>query len=261
MGERTEYAPGTFSWADIATTDQEAAKAFYSALFGWEAEDIPVGDGVTYSMMRLGGRNVAAISPQQEQQRAAGMPPVWNSYVTVTSADEAAERAAGLGATVVSPAFDVMNAGRMAVLQDPQGAFFMVWEPRDSIGAGLVNAPGAISWFENVTSDMDAAAGFYGDLFGWDVAPVPDNPVPYLWAKNGEASAAGFRQPQSGEPNYWLVFFATADIDASVARVGELGGNDLSGVIEISAEPRLRIAMVQDPQGGVFGLYEGPLDA
>jgi predicted enzyme related to lactoylglutathione lyase len=130
MSERTKYAPGTFSWADVTTTDPAAAKAFYSALFGWEAEDIPVGDGVFYSMMRLEGHDVAAISPQPQPQREAGVPPVWNSYITVDSADAAADSATQLGATVHAPPFDVMEAGRMAVIQDPQGAFFMVWEPR-----------------------------------------------------------------------------------------------------------------------------------
>src|SRR5919108_3402626 len=145
MGERTQYAPGTFCWADLATTDQEAAKAFYSGLFGWEADDMPAGEGVTYSMMRLDGKYAAAIAPQPQQQRDAGVPPAWSSYVSVESADEAADRAARLGATVHAPPFDVLEAGRMAVIQDPQGAFFMVWQPRDHFGAALVNAPGALS--------------------------------------------------------------------------------------------------------------------
>src|SRR5438445_7860096 len=98
MGERTQYTPGTFCWTDLTTTDQGAAKAFYSGLFGWEAEDLPVGEGVFYSMMRIGGKDVAAISPQPQQQRDAGVPPTWNSYVSVESADAAADRAKALGA-------------------------------------------------------------------------------------------------------------------------------------------------------------------
>ena len=142
MGERTKYTPGTFSWADLSTTDQEAAKAFYGGLFGWKAEDLPVGDdGAYYSMQLVGDKTVAAISEQPQQQRDAGAPPVWNSYVTVESADAAVERAKELGGAAHTPAFDVMTAGRMAVLQDPQGAYFMAWEPRDNIGAGLVTRP------------------------------------------------------------------------------------------------------------------------
>src|SRR5947209_15487197 len=125
MGERTSYSPGAFSWTDLTTPDQDGAKRFYVELFGWEAEDQDIGQGMTYSMMKLGGRDVAAISPQPQQQRDAGAPPVWNSYITVESADDALARAGELGATVHAQAFDVFDVGRMGVVQDPQGAFFL----------------------------------------------------------------------------------------------------------------------------------------
>src|ERR1700737_2885981 len=130
MGERTSYTPGTFSWADLTTTDQEAAKEFYGGLFGWKANYMPAGEGVVYSMQEIDGKPVAAIAPQQQAQADAGVPPMWNSYITVESADAAAAKAAELGASVHAPPFDVMDAGRMAVIQDPQGAFVMVWEPK-----------------------------------------------------------------------------------------------------------------------------------
>jgi len=155
MGLRTSYAPGTFSWVDLATTDQQEAKRFYSGLFGWEPQDIPVGDGVFYSMMSREGHVVAAIAPQPQAQRDAGVPPSWQSYVTVASADDAAERARAAGGIVHAPPFDVFDAGRMAVIQDPQGAFFMVWEPRGNIGADLVNAPGALCWNELYVPDIE----------------------------------------------------------------------------------------------------------
>ncbi|MGZ6313966.1 MAG: VOC family protein, partial [Candidatus Limnocylindrales bacterium] len=167
MGDRERYAPGTFSWTDLTTTDQDAAKEFYSALFGWEAIDNPVGNGIVYSTMTLDGKNVAAISPQPQQQRDAGVPPTWNSYVTVQSADDALARARELGATVHADAFDVLDVGRMGVVQDPQGAYFLVWEPKSHIGASLVNVPGALSWNELASPDPEASAGFYGALFGW----------------------------------------------------------------------------------------------
>ena len=258
MGERTEYAPGTFSWADLSTTDQEAAKAFYSALFGWEAEDLPIGDDMAYSMMRLGGRAVAAIGPQQEAQRAAGVPPVWNSYVTVRSVDDAADGAVSLGASLLAPPFDVMAAGRMAVVQDPQGAVVSLWEARESIGAELVNVPGTLCWNELVTADVDAATGFYGAMFGWTFEPMEGNRIRYLIIRNDERANGGVRQPQGPEPNYVLAFFATDDIDDAVSRVQQLGGASHSGVIDVAEG--LRVAMVGDPQGAVFGLYDGPLE-
>src|ERR1700730_13168586 len=118
MGERTEYTPGTFSWTDLTTTDPDAAKSFYSELFGWNVIDVPAGEGMVYSMAELDGKSVAAISAQPQQQRDAGAPPAWNSYITVESADQALTRAAGLSATVHAPAFEVMDAGRMGGVHD-----------------------------------------------------------------------------------------------------------------------------------------------
>jgi uncharacterized protein len=255
MGERTTYTPGTFSWTDLTTTDQDAAKAFYGELFGWEAMDFPVGEGVVYSMMRIGGKDVAAISPQPEQQRDAGAPPVWNSYITVESADAALERAKGLGATVHAPAFDVMEAGRMGVVQDPQGAFFLVWQPKDNPGAGLVNAPGALSWNELATPDMDGSAAFYAEMFGWKVTPLEGMQMPYSVIENVDGrSNGGIRGAMENEPTYWLVYFGTDDIGASLAKVAEPGGNELVGATDIGMG---KIAVAQDPQGAVFALFEG----
>ena len=193
MAERTKYAPGTFSWTDLSTTDQEGAKQFYGELFGWDADDQPVGDGMVYSMMNIGGKPVAGISLQNEMQRQAGAPPAWNSYVTVESADESADRATKLGATVIAPPFDVMDVGRMAVIQDPQGAFFMVWEPKLHIGASIVNAHGALSWNELATTDLDASAEFYSELFGWQAEPLEGMAFPYRVIQNDGASNGGMR--------------------------------------------------------------------
>jgi uncharacterized protein len=259
MGERTKYTPGTFSWTDLTTTDQDGAKAFYGALFGWTADDRPAGEGVVYSMMQLDGADVAAISIQPQQQRDAGAPPTWNSYITVESADAALERARQLGGTVHAPAFDVFDSGRMGVVQDPQGAYFLVWEPKDHIGASLVNAHGALSWNELATPDMDASADFYRDLFGWTVDPVEGMGMPYMTIKTAAgASNGGIRPAQQGEPTYWLVYFGTDDIDATLAVASEHGGTQLVGPIDIGVG---KLAIAQDPQGAAFALYSGQFEA
>jgi uncharacterized protein len=258
VGERTGYAPGTFSWVDLTTPDQEAAKAFYGGLFGWEAEDLPIGDGAYYSMQRVDGKDVAAISPQQQQQRDAGVPPLWNSYVSVESADAVADRARELGATVHAPPFDVMEAGRMAVIQDPQGAHFLLWQPNQNIGAKLVNAPGALSWNELSSPDLDASKEFYSSLFGWTIEPFEGSPEPYLAIKNGDANNGGIRELQSpGPPPHWLVYFAVDDIDEGLAKVEQLGGTKHAGPIDIGIA---KIAVVADPQGAIFALYAGQLE-
>jgi predicted enzyme related to lactoylglutathione lyase len=257
MGERTAHAPGTFSWVDLQTTDQQAAKAFYGALFGWTADDRPVGDGVVYSMMLRDGREVAAISPQQQVQRDAGAPPAWNNYVTVADADATAAKAGDLGGVVVAPPFDVLTAGRMTVLQDPQGAFFMAWQPRDSIGAQLVNAPGALVWNDLSTPDVESARAFYSALFGWTIEEMEGMPEPYFSIKVGGRSNGGMRPAPDGMPTFWLPYFGVDDVPAAMARVEELGGSVHVGPVDI---PMARFAVVQDPQGATFAIYAGALD-
>jgi uncharacterized protein len=256
MGERTKYTPGTFSWTDLTAVDQDAAKQFYSQLFGWDAIDNPVGEGMVYSMMQIGGKDVAALSPQPQQQRDAGMPPVWNSYVTVESADAAADSAQKLGATVHAPAFDVMDVGRMAVIQDPQGAFFEVWEPKLHIGASLVNVPGALAWNELASTDPDASADFYRELFGWKIEPF-EGMEGYLGIQTAAGHGnGGIRAATENEPSYWLVYFGTEDADAGVAKATELGATALVQM-DIGVG---KIAVLQDPQGAVFALYAGRFD-
>jgi hypothetical protein len=258
MGERTKYAPGTFSWTDLTTPDQDGAKAFYCELFGWEADDQPIGDGVYYSLMKLEGKDVAAISPQPQQQRDAGAPPAWNSYVTVESADQTLARAQALGASIHASAFDVMDVGRMGVVQDPQGAFVLAWEPKRHIGASLVNAPGALSWNELASPDLDASAAFYGELLGWSTEPF-DSPTPYLIIKNSEDHTnGGMRTVNEAEPPHWLVYFGAEDTDASLAKAGELGATTVMAPMDLGGAGRIAIA--QDPQGAVFALYAGQFE-
>lgn len=254
MAQRTSYSPGTPSWVDLTTPDQGGAKDFYSALFGWGSEDSDMGDGAVYSMMTLEGSHLGAISPQPPQQRDAGLPPMWNTYITVQSADEALKRAQGLGATVHAPAFDVFEAGRMGVIQDPQGAFFEVWEPRANIGAGLVNAPGAFSWSELVSPDPDGSAAFYGELFGWTVTPF-EGMGAYSTVQNRDGQTiGGLRAAGEAEPTYWLVYFGAADLAATLTRVEELGGRRLTEPMDIGMGA---LAAATDAQGAVFALYAG----
>jgi predicted enzyme related to lactoylglutathione lyase len=256
MGTRTSYPPGTFSWVDLNTPDQQAAKRFYSELFGWEYEDRDAGPGVVYAMARVGGQDVAAISPPPPGDEG---PPRWNSYITVDEVDASARRATELGAIVVSEPFDVFDAGRMAVLRDPVGAFFMVWEPRENIGAGRVNEPGCLSWNELGTTDVDAAARFYGDLFGWRteafgpatmfrlpgyVGGEPDQPVPH------DVVAVMV----AGEPAAWAVDFWIADLEAAVAATEAAGGRVVVGPHD--QPPAFRSAVLADPEGATFSLSQ-----
>ena len=258
MAERSGYTSGTFCWAELATNDQQAAKSFYGGLFGWDADDTPVDDtGSYYSMQLIDGKPVAAIAAQPQQQRDAGVPPLWNSYISVDSADAVADRAKELGATLHAPPFEVMSVGRMAVIQDPQGAYFMPWEPRDHFGAALVNQPGALVWNELQSPDLDASAAFYGPLFGWELEESPGALGRYLMIKNGDSYNGGMRELTPPSPPNWLTYFAAEDLEQALAKLGELGGSTIAGPIDIEVA---RIAVVADPQGAVFVLYAGQLD-
>jgi predicted enzyme related to lactoylglutathione lyase len=251
MGERTSYTPGTFSWAELATSDTEGAKAFYNALLGWEYDDNPIGDGMVYSMARRDGKNVAALFDSEQ-------PPHWNCYVTVASADDAAARAGKAGGTVRQEPFDVMDVGRMAVIADPAGAVLSVWEPRASIGAQLVNTPGAMTWNDLVTSDPEDAIAFYGSVFGWTFNEIPDAGG-YHVIFNGERSNGGLMPidpigPNAHTPPSWWPYFGHEDLERAIGEAEALGGRLFAGPTQM---PAGSIAVLGDAQGAVFALWTG----
>ncbi len=252
MAERTSYAPGTPSWVDLQTSDQAAAKQFYGELFGWTYADQPVDETNVYSMAQLRGIDVAAISGLGEQA-AQGVPPHWNSYITVDDVEVAVAKVAPAGGTVIAPPFDVMDAGRMAVVQDPTGAMFVLWQAKEHVGAGLVNEPGSFTWTELTTPDIPKAAAFYRAVLGWD-ATTAGGDMPYTEFKlGGESIAGGMNPPMPGVPTFWGVYFAVSDTDATVAKATSLGGGLMAGPMDI--EPG-RFAVLTDPQGAVFSVIK-----
>lgn len=257
MTEMSEYEPGTFCWVDLATTDAEGAKKFYSELMGWETNDVPVGEGMVYTMLHVDGKEVAALYKQDEQQQAQGIPPHWLAYVSVASADEVAEKARSLGGQVLSEPFDVYDSGRMAPIQDPTGAVFAVWQPKQHIGARLVNQPGTMTWTELATNDRETAKEFYTKLFDWDSRTDEMETTTYTTFLNGERMNAGMVQmtEEWGDiPPHWMVYFAVEDTDRDVERIKELGGQILVPPTDI---PEIgRFAVVQDPQGAAFSIIK-----
>ncbi|MGH9190539.1 MAG: VOC family protein [Acidimicrobiales bacterium] len=248
MGERTEYAPGTPSWVDIGS-DVDAAKAFYGALFGWEAEDAgPVEETGGYGLFRKGGKLVAGYGPKQ-----APGPPYWTTYVSVADADETAAKVRQAGGSVLMEPGDVFTAGRMAVFADQQGAPFSVWQPQDHIGAELVNEPGSFSWNELNTRDVAGSLAFYTAVFGWGSQTHEMPTGSYSELKLGDRSIAGLidmtgRVPDE-VPAHWMVYFSVEDCDASITKAKDLGGSVVVGPFDL---PIGRFAVVRDPQGAHF---------
>jgi len=258
MAVRDSHAPGTPSWVDLATTDQAAAKDFYAALFGWSYDDMPMDESATYSMASLGGHTTAAIAPQQPAQTAAGVPPHWQMYITVDDVDAAAAKVVGAGGTLHVPPFDVFDAGRMAVITDPSGAFFMLWTPNKNIGAELVNEPGSFTWSELVAPPNDKTASFYETVAGIKLisSSMPDGSAYDLFTLDGTADkmVAGAVPPQMpGIPPHWSIYFGAESADATAAKVKELGGSVIMEPFDI---PIGRMAVCADPQGAMFNLFE-----
>ncbi|MDO8186994.1 VOC family protein [Conexibacter sp. JD483] len=264
MSERDHYEHGVPCWVDHASENPQAAADFYAGLLGWECEDVMPPDAPgRYFMARLRGRDVAALSSQPLE----GAPPAWNTYVAVASADAAAEAAAGAGGRVLSGPFDVFDSGRMAVLQDPAGAVFSVWQAGRHRGAGIVNEPGTLAWNELTTRDAEGSQAFYTAVFGWRSLPLTMGEGRYFtWHLAGagepdQQSAIGGLMPMDGDmwpsdlPPHWMSYFAVADADAAAERTSELGG--LVSIAPFDT-PAGRIAVINDPVGAVASLIQLP---
>ena len=253
MSKRTSYASGTPSWVDLTTTDTEGAKAFYIGLFGWTPQDMPTPNGV-YTMLLKEGRAVAALSAAGPDQ--ADIPPHWNSYITVDDVEATAAKVTELGGAVHVPPFDVMEAGRMAVLQDPSGAFFCLWQAGSSIGSETVNEHGAFTWSELMTNDVDRCGTFYNRLFDWEhtTNDMPDGKKYTTFLLNGQGLGGmlAITEEMGPVPPHWLPWFGASDCHAAVKRVVELGGKVLFPPAEF---PGVGLgAVIQDPQGATFAV-------
>ena len=257
MGE-TRHAPGTFCWAELTTTDAGDAKKFYSELMGWQTHDDEIPGGGTYTMIRMGEGNVGALYGLTEEMVSQGVPPSWLSYVSVDDARETVERARRHGGTVVKEAFDVFDIGSMAILQDPTGARFAIWQPKLHHGTDFTDGrPGSVCWNELATKDADKAGRFYGETFLWkpEIREMPG--VKYSVFKNGEAQAAGMIQmtEEWGDlPSHWMVYFAVADCDATAEKARTLSGEIKVPPTDIPAIGRFSV--VCDPQGAVFSIIK-----
>jgi predicted enzyme related to lactoylglutathione lyase len=259
MADFTSHTPGTFSWPELSTSDQKGGVAFYRGLFGWDLNEQPMGPGDTYSIFQMRGKPVGAAYTMRPEEKQGGAPPHWNSYVTVANVDESAKKAASLGGKVIAPPFDVMDAGRMAVIQDPTGAFFQIWQKNRSIGAEILNEPGALCWTELTTSDTKAAEAFYTGLFGWTPKhSAPSSQMEYTeFSVNGQPSIGMMAKPAQMPahiPSYWMPYFQVDNTDASVTKATGLGGKVMVPAQDIPGTGRF--AIVTDPQGAMFAVFE-----
>jgi uncharacterized protein len=257
MTTKTTPKPGSFCWMELGTTDQKAAKKFYMDLFGWTVDDAPMGPGEFYSMFKLDGQDAAAAYTLRKDQQEHGVPPHWMIYVAAENVDESARRAGELGGNVIAPPFDVMDVGRMAVVQDPTGATFCIWQAKKHSGIGVKDADGAFCWADLNTPDVARAGEFYTKLFGWKLEKGENDPSGYLHIKNGDDYIGGIPPAEHGNPNippHWLLYFETSNCDASVEKAKQNGARVLYG--PVSMENVGRFAVLTDPQGAAFSVFQ-----
>jgi predicted enzyme related to lactoylglutathione lyase len=269
----------------MAHPDPEVAVRFYGELFGWEFVDrMPADAPGNYFVAQLRGRDVAAIGSQPDATPPA---PTWTTYVAVESADDSAAKAKEAGGRALTEPFDVLDAGRMAVLADPSGAVFCVWESNRHKGAQLVNEPGTWNWSDLNTRDPEGAKAFYGAVFGWETSRVTPDEVgdQTMWrlpgygdfleglepglrsrqaaqgAPEGFEDAIGWLQPMTNGaspddvPPHWSVTFTVADTDAIADRAAQLGGTITVPPFDVAFDAGVvRLAVLSDPQGAVFSV-------
>jgi predicted enzyme related to lactoylglutathione lyase len=256
MAETRVKAPGTFCWAEVATSDTSRAKEFYRALFGWTADDHPSDHG-TYTILKHGGRDVVGLYELMPEQKSQGVPPHWMPYVLVKDCDATSGRVEELGGRLIVGPTDVMDMGRMSVLADPTGGCVSLWQARGAADAAM-GVPGTPCWFELVSTDRAEATAFYAALLGWQLETWGAD---YTLFKNGEQSVAGAMQrtEEMGEiPSHWMTYLAVEDADAAAERAKELGGSILHPPSDI---PKVgRFSVLADPLGAAFSVirFEAP---
>lgn len=250
-----KYPQGAPCWFELATPDQNAAKQFYTGLFGWTVSDTPMGPDEVYTTFKLNGRDVGAAFRLTEAMHAQGVPPHWGVYFSVTDVDSSAAKVKELGGTVLQGPFDVMEFGRMAVCQDPGEAVFQLWQAKSHSGAGIFNENNAVGWSELASRDVPRVREFYAGLLGWDTKGAAGMPT-YIEFSAGGGEPRGGLLPMDdqwqGIPSHWGIYFRVADCDAIADRAKQSGATIMHGPFSV---PNVgRMAMMRDPQGAMFSI-------
>lgn len=258
MAVRDQYAHGQACWFDMGTTDVDAAIAFYRNVLGWTIEKGPEEMGF-YSQAEVDGHPVAAI--------AAGSDPnlvVWTVYFAADDIDATVAVCREAGATVLVEPFDVMEFGRMAIIVDPTGCRFALWQRGTMVGAELTDAPGAPNWVELTTRAVAESQRFYGEVFGWVFNQVQMGDHNYFQISTANGEAVGGLMPMEGDmwpadvANHWMLYFGVADTDKAAEVVAENGG---TVCVPPTTIPPGRFAVVQDGQGATFSILTPRNDA
>jgi len=265
MAEVTRHCPGMFCWVELNTVDMLAANRFYGEMFGWRRSFMPLEDGSFYTLLQLNGKDVGAFHEVYEETRETEATTGWRLYIATDDVDKSVQKALSLGGALLSPPVEVSDVGRVAVMQDPTGAIFALWQARNHIGAEVINQSGALSWQELVTTDFETAKNFYANLFGWQTQTRVAGARNYTTfkPKRGLQETGGIQPLQgslqetlSDNGSQWLASFAVENFDQSLHKAQRLGATLKTAPADV---PNVgRYAVLEDPQGALFSLVSAP---
>ena len=257
MADPKRWARGEFCWYELGTRNLEAAKRFYSGLFGWSAREVPMGPDDTYTMLEIGGRVVGGAYVLKGAAYE-GVPAHWLAYVATDALDADAARALSLGGTAIVGPLDVPGVGRIVMIRDPQGAVVAMFQEGGNPGAARFDGiPGGFCWTELAARDAVAAVAFYTGVFGWGTEKLDTGRVPYTQWRVGDRLVGGMMAipPEwSGVPPHWMSYVSVRDCDAVAAQAEALGGRIV--VPPQDVENVGRFAVLSDHEGAVLAVLK-----
>ncbi|WP_100912433.1 VOC family protein [Pseudoalteromonas spongiae] len=257
MASYTKHQAGTFCWTELCSRDWASAKAFYTQLFDWQHDDQPIGDDLYYTMLQLNGKDIGAMYQMEAERLEQKVPSHWLNYIAVDNVDATVEKAKQAGARVIAGPHDVMDAGRMAMFFEPNGAMFAIWQGNQHCGSQIKNEARSVCWNELASKDAEASRQFYSAVFGWQYKVEDMDGMPYTIFTLGDEEVAGMLEMNEewGEmPAHWMTYFQVTNCDETLAKVEELGGTVCVPATDV---PNVgRFSVINDPQGGFLSVIE-----
>ena len=241
------------AWVDLSSSDTAGSRGFYSKLFGWQIDVNPDPKYGGYGRATVKGRDAAGITPTQAKEQ----PTAWNFYIHTDDVDATTRAVEAAGGKIAMQPLDVPDQGRMAVFQDPTGAYISVWQPTRMAGFEA-QGPNTFGWAELNAHGIEKAIPFYEKVFGWTTkrTPVPGGPEYIEFLADGTSVAGATEMSPKAAPSmpsHWLVYFNVDDVAAAAKKGVGLGAREIVAPESYSGGD---FAILADPQGAAFGLFK-----
>jgi predicted enzyme related to lactoylglutathione lyase len=251
----SETPTGRLCWHELLTTNPDGALSFYGEIAGWGSQPFDGGDE-PYTMWTNGEKPIGGVMQLPQQAIDAGAPPNWLVHISTPDVKATVAKAQGLSATVLHEE-SLPEVGSFAIMSDPQGAVFAVYQPAaDTLGHDGPPAEGEFSWCELPTTDWEAAWSFYSALFGWqehDQMDMGETGIYHMFSRGAHPLGGMFNKPPEVSVAAWVFYIRVPDCTAAVEKVKELGGKVLNGPMEVPGGDM--VAQCMDPEGASFAVH------